>query len=107
MPKGPNSFFIPPDMELVKDGSVYSSNDGTGAYSGTCIAKSTNKGSLFSLMTGSPTSGITLDMQIIDSGSNGTATYAYKKGTSLESGGIDSWYGEPDRGICGTFTIRY
>ncbi len=97
MPKGPNSFFIPPDMELVKDGSVYSSNDGTGAYSGTCVAKSTNKGSLFSLMTGSPTSGITLDMQIIDSGSNGTATYAYKKGTSLESGGIDSWYGEPDR----------
>ena len=97
MPKGPNSFFIPPDMELVKDGSVYSSNDGTGAYSGTCVAKSTNKGSLFSLMTGSPTSGITLDMQLIDSGSNGTATYAYKKGTSLESGGIDSWYGEPDR----------
>jgi hypothetical protein len=97
MPKGPNSFFIPPDMELIKDGSIYSSNDGTGNYSGACVPKSTNKGSLFGFMTGTPSAGTTLDLQIVDSGSSGTATYAYKKGTSLESGGIDSWYGEPDR----------
>ena len=98
MPKGPNSWFLPPDSDFISNGTVVSADNATGMYSGVCTANSSNRGSLSAFMVGTPTAGTTLDFRIQNSGSAYTATYMYKKGSSDDSSApLDVWYGEPDR----------
>mgnify|MGYP003640347657 CR=1 FL=1 len=97
MPKGPNSFFVPPDSEMIVNGTIYSSHDATGLYPTTCVAASANSGSMSSFVIGTPSSNTTYQLKIQDSGSNYSGTFIQRLSTATGSDSTLVWHGEPDR----------
>ena len=97
MTKGPNSFFVAPDSDMIIEGTIYSSSDPTGLYTTTCLASSANSGSMSAFMIGTPSSNTTYQMKVQDSGSNGTGTFIQRLSTATGSDSTLVWHGEPDR----------
>ena len=97
MPKGPNSFFVAPDSELIINGTIYSSDDPTGLYPTTCVASTANSGSMSAFAIGNPASNTTYQFKIQDSGSNYSGTFIQRLSTASGSDQTLVWHGEPDR----------
>ena len=97
MPKGPNSFFVAPDSDLILSGTISSSNDATGLYSSKTVSGISNSGSMSSFVIGTPSSNTTFELQIQDSGSNYSGTFIQKTVGTSSSDDTLIFYGEPDR----------
>ena len=96
MPKGPNSFFVAPDSDLILSGTISSSNDATGLYSSKTVSGISNSGSMSSFVIGTPSSNTTFELQIQDSGSNYSGTFIQKTVGTSSSDDTLIFYGEPD-----------
>ena len=105
MAKGPNSFFVVPDSEMIIDGTIYSSSDATGLYPTTCVADTSNSGSMSAFVIGNPTAitlaGLTTQstfkLRIQESGSNYSGNFIQMSSAASGSDDTLKWHGEPDR----------